>query len=340
MKNKMKYLVVLFSLFIVTVSCNNDDDSNDMDPAPTQNIIKLAQDTDNLSSLVAALTLADTEPGSDLIGTLSGDGPFTVFAPSNQAFTDLLNTLEDYNSLSDFDTPEGRIMLATILKYHAVSGATVLSSQLEDNQEITTVQGETLMVDINDGVFLEDATETKSQVTVADVMATNGVVHIVNKVLVPQAVLDEINRGTLVDIALGNDDLSILAAVVVKTGLVDVLNSDGPFTVFAPTNEAFVNLLDALGNDYNSLDDFDTEAEIELLRNIVLYHAIPSAIYATDLTETSVETAFSGNNLDVVKSGDTYVIQDATGENANIIIADVKASNGVAHVIDRVLLPN
>ncbi|MDW5287496.1 fasciclin domain-containing protein [Formosa sp. PL04] len=338
MKTNLKYLVALFSLVLVVTSCDSDDDG--VKVMEENNIVETAQETSDLSSLVSALIMADKEDDSDLVGTLSGDGPFTVFAPTNQAFTNLLNQLDGYNSLADFDTTEGRKMLATILQYHVVAGAAVMSNQLSDNQEISTVQGENLMVDLTNGVYIEDATDTSAMVTTANVEASNGVVHIINKVLLPQEIIDMLNGMTLVEIVVGNDDLSILEAAVIKAGLVETLNSAGPFTVFAPTNDAFVALLNALGDDYNSLDDFNTDEEMALLKNILLYHVIPSAVYAADLSETSVETAFAGNSINVIMSGDAYVIQDATGENANIIAADVMASNGVAHVIDRVLLPN
>ncbi|WP_299777237.1 fasciclin domain-containing protein [uncultured Formosa sp.] len=338
MNSNVKYLVALFSLFLVVTSCDSDDDGGSMNT--DKNIVEVAQDTPELSNLVSALVLADTDTDSNLIGTLSGNGPFTVFAPTNQAFVDLLNQLDGFNSLSDFDTEAGKAMLTTILQYHVVAGAAVNSTALSDNQEITTVQGETLTVDLTDGVYIEDATEIAAMVTTADVDASNGVIHIIDKILLPQEIIDMLNAQTLVEIVSETDDLSILKDAVIKTDLVDTLNSEGPFTVFAPTNTAFVALLDALGDDYNSLDDFDTEEEITLLKNILLYHVIPAEVYAADLSESTVATAYEGNNISIVSSGDSFVIQDAIGENANILSADVMGSNGVAHVIDRVLLPN
>ncbi|WP_084817582.1 fasciclin domain-containing protein [Formosa agariphila] len=339
MKTNFKYLVAFFSLFLVFTSCDSDDDGDTI-ITEDRNIVEIAQDTPELSNLVAALILADTGTDSNLVGTLSGDGPFTVFAPTNQAFVDLLGQLDGFNSLSDFDSAEGKAMLTTILQYHVVAGAAVTSGQLTDNQEVATVQGENVMIDLSNGVRVEDATENPATVTTADIDASNGVIHIIDKILLPQEILDMLNEQTLVEIVVGNDDLSILEAAVIKTDLVDTLNSEGPFTVFAPTNDAFVALLDALGEDYNSLDDFDTADEIALLKNILLYHVIPAEVYASDLSESSVETAFAGNTISIVDSGSAFVIQDATGENSNIIAADVAASNGVAHVIDRVLLPN
>ncbi|QDO92799.1 hypothetical protein FNB79_02010 [Formosa sediminum] len=338
MKTKLKYFGVLFSLLFVITACDNDDDATDM--SSSQNIVEIAQDTPELSNLVSALLLADSETDSNLVETLSEDGPFTVFAPTNQAFVDLLNQLDGFNSLSDFDTDEGKAMLTTILQYHVVAGAAVNSSALSDNQEITTAQGEMITVSLTDGVYIADATTEEAMVTQANIEASNGVIHIIDKILLPQEIIDMLNSQTLVDLVVGTDDLSILEAALIKADLVDTLNSEGPFTVFAPTNDAFANLLNALGDDYNSLDDFDTEEEIALLKNILLYHVITTEVYAADLSETSVETAYVGNSINIVTSGDTFVIQDATGETANILSADILGSNGVAHVIDRVLLPN
>ncbi|OMP31015.1 fasciclin domain-containing protein [Mangrovimonas sp. DI 80] len=338
MKNILQFATLIF-LVTFNTSCSDDDDSNDIPSGPTLNIVQTAASNDDLSSLVSALTVADQNADSDLIGALSGDGPFTVFAPTNDAFSDLLGSLDNFNSLSDFDTEEERELLGTILQYHVIAGAAAMSSDLSDGQTITTLQGENITVNIDGGVSISDATSTEANVTTANVEATNGVIHIIDKVLLPQEIIDVINQGTLVDIVVGAENLSILEDVVVKVGLVETLNSDGPFTVFAPTNDAFVALLDSLGDDYNSLDDFDTEEEIDLLRNIVLYHVLAANVLSTDLSETTVETAFAGNSLDVIPSGGTYVIGDASDTNANITAVDILASNGVAHIIDKVLLP-
>ena len=127
------YFLAFFSSLLLFVSCSNDD--NDMIEEPTLvNIVETAQETDILSSLVAALVKADENEDSDLIGALSGNGPFTVFAPTNGAFTSLFASLDGFDSLSDFDTPEKREILATILKYHVVVGAAATSSSLSNGK--------------------------------------------------------------------------------------------------------------------------------------------------------------------------------------------------------------
>jgi len=332
---QLKNFVLLFALTLFVVSCNKDDDENEIqNQAASTNIVETAQDNDDLSSLVAALLKADENEGSDLVGTLSGDGPFTVFAPTNEAFAALLADLDGFDSLSDFDTDEEKVLLAEILKYHVVAGTAAASTDLSEGQEIPTVQTESVKVSLEGGVFINNA-----EVVIADVPTSNGIVHVINKVLVPQAVLNALNAQDLVDVVIATETLSALEAAVIKAGLVDTLKSEGPFTVFAPTDDAFTGLLMALGSDYNSLDDFDTDEEIGLLRDILLYHVIPAQVLEADLAAGTVGTALAENSIEVIADGETFVIGDASETNANIALTDVIATNGVAHVIDKVLLP-
>ncbi len=334
-------LLACFALFF---SCEDNDD-NAIESKTNLTIVETAQATEPLSSLVAALAKADEKVGTDLIGTLSGNGPFTVFAPTNEAFTALLANLEGFDSLEDFDTDEEKDLLATILTYHVVAGASVLSTDLSDGQMVTTVQGEDLTISLDGGVFIKDAADSGAQVTLADVEASNGVVHVIDAVLIPQAVLDALAAGmeeeakNLVEIVVATEALSILEAAVIKADLAATLSNEGPFTVFAPTDDAFVALLDILGDDYNSLDDFDTEAELALLTDILLFHVIPAKVLAADLAPSQVGTALADNMLEIIASNGTFVIGDASGLDANITATDIMASNGVAHTIDKVLLP-
>jgi len=343
----LKSTMLIAILFLFFTSCDKNDDGNTFDSkTPPKNIVETAQNTDALSSLVAALAKADENEGTDLIGTLSGEGPFTVFAPTNDAFAALLSNLDNYDSLEDFDTQEDKAVLTTILTYHVIAGASAFSTDLSDGQMIATVQGEEVTIKIDADVFIQDATEVDAKVVIADVEASNGVVHVIDKVLLPQAIIDAINAGemeelgTLVDIVVATEPLSILEAAVIKAGLAETLSSEGPFTVFAPTNDAFVALLGILGDDYNGLEDFNTPEEMGLLRDILLFHVIPNAtVKAADLAEGSVPTALENNTIEIISSNDSFVIGDASGINANITATDIMASNGVAHTIDKVLLP-
>ncbi|WP_158975992.1 fasciclin domain-containing protein [Cellulophaga sp. L1A9] len=346
MKNllRLKSVLLSFMLLSFALSCDNDDDDNNNEQKTETTIVETAQTTDALSSLVAALIQADENTNANLVTTLNSDGPFTVFAPTNDAFTTFFASLDGYDSLDDFDTADEKALLAKILSYHVVSGS-ARSTALSDGQTIETIQQEEVTIRISNGsVFIQDATDVDAEVISADVEASNGIVHVINKVLVPQEVLDLLTemaeeQTTLVEIVVATDALSILKDAVVKTELVDTLNSAGPFTVFAPTNDAFVALLNALGDDYTSLDDFDTEAEIALLKNILLYHVLPAKVLAADLAAGSVGTAYADNSIEIIASDGSFVIGDASSVNATITGTDIMASNGVAHTIDKVLLP-
>ncbi len=338
------YFLTFFSSLLLLVSCDNDDDNDIIDEPTLSTIVETAQDTDILSSLVSALAKADENDDSDLIGALSGNGPFTVFAPTNSAFTSLLASLDGYDSLSDFDTPEKRELLATILKYHVVVGAAADSSSLSNGQEFTTLQGEKITINIDGDVYIQDPTDADAKVGSADVLASNGIVHIIDKVLVPQEVLDALTpepTPNIVELAMDTEFLSLLVGALEQAdaGLVDLLQTDGPFTVFAPTDAAFAALLETLGDDYNSLADFDTTGEKALLAQILKYHVVAgTAAYSTDLSnEQMIETA-QGESVTVSLSGGVF-IQDKTDVDAAVAPADIAASNGVVHVIDKVLLP-
>ncbi|WP_297707103.1 fasciclin domain-containing protein, partial [uncultured Eudoraea sp.] len=335
-------MFAILSLFVL--SCDKNDDETTALLAPEKNLVETAQETDALSSLVAALTKADENEGTNLVTALSSEGPFTVFAPTNDAFKELLSGLENYDSLEDFDSDEEKELLAGILSYHVYAGGAIPSSGLQEGQTITTLQGEELVVNLENGVFIKDATEADARVVIPNIEVSNGIVHVVDKVLVPQATLDDLNAvdyddDSLVNLVVETESLSILEAAVIKAELVETLNSEGPFTVFAPNDDAFIALLDILGDDYNGLDDFDTEAELMLLKDILLYHVIAAEVLAADLSAGNVPTALAENSLEIIASGDTFVIGDASDTNSNILATDFEASNGVAHIIDKVLLP-
>ncbi len=186
-----------------------------------------------------------------------------------------------------------------------------------------------------------DATETNAAVTTADVKASNGVVHIINKVLLPQEVLDILNPPVpnIVETAQSVEDLSLLVAALIQAdaGLVGVLSGDGPFTVFAPSNAAFAALLDALGNDYNSLADFDTDEEKALLARVLTYHVVAgAAVASTDLTNHQELMTVQGESLFAIL-GHGVQIRDKSAVDANVTTADVMASNGIVHIVDKVL---
>ena len=246
---------------------------------------------------------------ADLDGVLSGDGPFTVFAPTDAAFAALPAGTVDA-LLADIPA------LTNILTYHVV-GAEAFSTDLTDGQMIMTLQGSDVEVTINgSGVFINNA-----EVTVADLIADNGVIHVINAVLLPPAL-----PATVVDIIVNSPDHTTLEAAVIAAGLADDLSGTGPFTVFAPTDAAF-NALPA-GTVAALLND------IPALTNILTYHVVGAEAFSTDLTDGQMIMTLQGSDVEVTINGNGVFIN-----NAQVTVADLEAENGVVHVINAVLLP-
>lgn len=258
-------------------------------------------------------TLEDAVIAAELADDLSGPGPFTVFAPTDAAFAALPDgTIETL--LAD---PTGT--LAQILLYHVVGGQ-ALSTDLSDGQTITTLLGEDITVTIGmNGVMINNAT-----VVVADITATNGVVHVINAVLLPPAPQP---TTTVVDVIVNSDVHNTLEAAVVAAGLVETLSGTGPFTVFAPTDAAFAAL--PAGTVETLLAD-----PTGTLTDILLYHVVGAEALSTDLTNGQTVTTLLGQNVTVTINADGVFIN-----NAQVTVADIVTDNGVIHVIDAVLLP-
>jgi transforming growth factor-beta-induced protein len=159
-----------------------------------------------------------------------------------------------------------------------------------------------------------------SKVIVADVMASNGVIHAIDKVILP---------ASLVNHAVNNPDFSILVQAVIKAGLAETLSTGGPFTIFAPTNAAFNALFTTLG--VSGVADLTAEQ----LTPILLYHVVSGNVVAADVSTGSVPTLNEGKNLDLTVGGAGVTINS----DVKVIATDVQGSNGVIHVIDAVLLP-
>ena len=255
-------------------------------------------------SLVAALDRAD------LVTTLSGDGPFTVFAPTDDAFTAAGIDLDSFNTDDEIAT------LVDILTYHVLAGA-VNSSQVTDGMTATMLNGDDVIFSVTDGtVMIGDAT-----VTTADVMASNGIIHVIDKVLMPPADLVDIPT-----VAQGTGIHNSLVSAVVQAELLTTLQGEGPFTVFAPTDDAFT----AAGIDLAALDNEEGKAT---LTDILLYHVVSGSVASSALTDGMIATAVNGDDL-TFTIGQSVMVNDA-----NVILADVEASNGIVHVIDKVLMP-
>ena len=260
-----------------------------------QSIVEIAVATPELSTLVGALQAAD------LVDTLNGEGPFTVFAPTNDAFA----------ALSEIPSGDA---LTEVLLYHVASGK-FTAEELIEGQTVTTIQGEEVTVALNDNgkVILNGSIE----VLMADIQASNGIVHVINGVLLPPAELQSI-----VEIAVATPELSTLVGALQAADLVDTLNGDGPFTVFAPTNDAFAALSEVPSGD--------------ALTEVLLYHVASGKLTAEDLLAGQTVTTIQGEEVTIAMNDDGKVILNDTIE---VLMADIEASNGIVHVITGILLP-
>lgn len=265
-------------------------------------IAEIAVEDGRFETLVAALSAAD------LVETLSGEGPFTVFAPTDDAFAALPDgTVEAL--LNDIPT------LTDILLYHVVAGE-VPAEDVVTLTQAETVQGQPVVVStMGGGVMVNNA-----EVIQTDVMASNGVIHVIDSVILPPS-------DDLVGIAVADDRFSTLVAAVQAADLVETLQGDGPFTVFAPTNEAFAKL--PAGTVESLLADIPT------LTNILLYHVVPGRVVSGDVVGVSSAPTAQGSDIDVSVSGGSVLLNG----DSRVVETDILATNGVVHVIDTVILP-
>ena len=278
-------------------------------------IVDTAVADGRFATLVAAVQAAG------LVDTLKGEGPFTVFAPTDDAFAKL-----PAGTVEDLLKPENLETLKNILLYHVVAGKVMASDvvTLDGKTADTALADNPLNISVKDGkVFLND----NVQVIITDVETANGVIHVIDTVLLPPA-----KQADIVDTAVADGRFTTLVAAVQAAGLVDTLKGEGPFTVFAPTDDAFAKL------PAGTVEDLLKPENLETLKNILLYHVVAGKVMASDvvtLDGKTADTALADNPLNIsVKDGKVFL-----NDNVQVIITDVETANGVIHVIDTVLLP-
>merc|ERR1719401_75652 len=281
-------------------------------PPSSKSIYDIITGTDDFSTLAAAVDAADL---SDVLS--SGDGPYTVFAPDNTAFEKLPSSL-----LTKLLTPVWQPQLQDVILYHTVGGA-ILSSDLSDGLVAATLnyQADSLLINL-DPPRINGDSDILIDAGLVDLVADNGVVHGVDTVLTPPSV-----SNNIVDLAAANDNLSTLVSAVVAADLADALSGEGPLTVFAPTNDAF-NALPA-----GVLDSLLLPGNVDQLRNVLLYHVVSANALSSSLVNEDIKT-LNGGNVKIAVTGSGVMVNDA-----DVILANVIASNGIVHVIDEVLLP-
>jgi uncharacterized surface protein with fasciclin (FAS1) repeats len=342
-KNHTMIVAILAIVSLMAVGCS-DNNSNPMTstaPEPTMDIVETATAAGNFSTLLAAVEAAD------LVEALKSDGPLTVFAPTDEAFAALPEgTVEAL--LQDIDA------LTAILTYHVVPGA-IKAAEVVNLTSAATLNGADLTITVtNDGkVMVDDAT-----VIVTDIETTNGIIHVIDAVVLPSSgvaargdapsaaaawfwgyrigggwIANAIVEGRLnwltrylsIYTVARLSGLNTLTTAVKAAGLKPTLKRSGPFTVFAPTEDAFGAL--PAGTVEALLQDPET------LANILLYHVTSGRVYAADVVNLTEATMANGGTVDITVNGGVMV------NDANVIAVDIMARNGVIHVIDGVLLP-
>ena len=272
--------------------------------AADKNIVETAVEAGKFKTLAAALGAAG------LIDVLKGDGPFTVFAPTDEAFAKLPK-----GTVETLLKPENKAKLAAILTYHVVSGA-VSAADVSKLTSATTVNGQRVDVTAKGGkVTIDGAT-----VTTADVKASNGIIHIIDSVILP-------SDKDVIDTAVAAGTFNTLAAALKAAGLVDTLKGAGPFTVFAPTDAAFAKL------PKGTVESLLKPENKEKLIGILKYHVVQGRVYSPDAVKAGKAATLQGGSVTIASAGGVTI------DNAKVESADLDASNGVIHVIDTVIMP-
>ncbi len=301
---------LLFSA-ILAISSLSFAQAKAMAPAPAvkpalKDIVDTAVGAGSFKTLATALTEAG------LIDTLKGKGPFTVFAPTDEAFAkvpkDALDAL-----LKD------KAKLTAVLTYHVVAGKVMAADvvKMKDGDKVKTVQGKEFTLGLAGG----KVTVNGANVVKTDIEATNGVIHVIDTVIMPPM--------DIVEVAVGAGSFKTLATALTEAGLIDTLKGAGPFTVFAPTDEAFAKL------PKGALEKLI--ADKKKLAAVLTFHVVPGKVMAADVVKMK-----NGDKVKTVE-GRSFVLGLKDGKvtvnKANVVKTDIEASNGVIHVIDTVIMP-
>ena len=293
------------STFAGDGQCGADQGMANKEMMTRGTIAATASAAGNFGTLVAAAKAAG------LVPALSGKTELTVFAPTDEAFAKLPK-----GTVEKLLKPENKAMLASILKYHVVPGK-VLAKQVVGLEGATTLNGQRIDIAVSDaGVRVDGA-----QVTKTDILCSNGVIHVIDSVILP-------SNDSIVKTAQSAGSFGTLLAAAKAAGLAKVLGEGGPFTVFAPTDEAFAALPEGTVESLLKPENRDQ------LVSILKYHVVSGRVFAADAKKAGKAPTLFGKPIAFSKNGKNLQVQGAT-----IVATDIDASNGVIHVIDRVLLP-
>ncbi|MEC8653291.1 MAG: fasciclin domain-containing protein, partial [Planctomycetota bacterium] len=276
-------------------------------PMERPTIVEVAAKAGKFNTLLAAAKAAG------LAETLSGKGPFTVFAPTDDAFAKLGKA-----TIADLLKPENKDQLVGILTYHVVAGK-VPAAKVVGMKSAKTVQGSDLPIVVKDG----KVTVAGASVVATDVMASNGVIHVIDSVMLPP-------QPNLVEVAAKAGSFNTLLAAAKAAGLADTLANGGPFTIFAPTDEAFAKV----GKDTIAmLLKPENKAKLQA---ILKHHVVAGKVMSGTAVKLSEAATLNGTKLGLKYDAKAKKLHVGAG---TVVAADVEAKNGVIHVVDTVLLP-
>lgn len=317
----MKQLITVLSVCVLATSAQADNHRN---TCPSKHVVTVAAAHPRAAAKPASMDIVDTAvaagafktlvaavQAADLVDTLKGKGPFTVFAPTDEAFSKLPE-----GTVAELLKPENKSKLQAILAYHVVPGS-VKAADVVKLTSAKTVQGQQIDIAVEDGGVKVDG----ANVVKTDIETANGVIHVIDSVILPA-------DKDIVDTAVAAGSFQTLAAAVQAAGLIDTLKGEGPFTVFAPTDEAFSKLPEGTVETLLKPENRDK------LIAILTYHVVPGKVLAADVVKlSSAETVQGGEVAINVQDGNVMV------NDANVVATDIETSNGVIHVIDSVILP-
>jgi uncharacterized surface protein with fasciclin (FAS1) repeats len=331
-----RQLIAVLSATALLSACGSGTTTPDATSNGASSIVQTAEKDANLSTLVAVLKFASDN--NDLVNLLSNPGTLTVFAPSNAAFDALAIDLTGSTSAKagDLLTAANKPLLRTVLQYHVLTSV-VKASAIPFGKAIEPAAPDTFFkIDGTAQPLITDGRNRVTRITATDIAASNGVVHLVDKVLLPA---DKSIAKTAIDSA--PEFTSLVAALTFASDngdLVNTLSGAGKFTVFAPTNAAFDALAKELTNNANAkAADILIPSNKALIKQVLQYHVLSSRVLKADVpTGTAIATLVAGKTFTVSPA---LAITDGRNRTANIVKTDVLTNNGVIHAIDKVILP-
>lgn len=274
-------------------------------PMGEKDIVDTAVAAGQFNTLAAALKAAG------LIDTLKGAGPFTVFAPTDEAFAKLPK-----GTVESLLKPENKDKLVAILTYHVVAG-NAMAADVVKTPGWTSVNGQQLSVAVKgDQVTIEGARITK-----ANIAASNGVIHVIDTVLIP-------SDKDVIETAVAAGNFKTLAAALNAAGLVETLKGKGPFTVFAPTDEAFAKL------PKGTVESLLKPENKDKLTQILTCHVVSGRVFSAEALKLGTAKTLEGDSITITSAGGSAMV-----DNAKLVKTDINTSNGVIHVIDTVIMP-